>query len=371
MPKRVLGLDVGNAKIKLCFLESDGVLDEGSVRWRSTRLPYSYDRQHDFEVGVPEEIRKTAELFGFELDSIDAVVCCSSHAYSYPLLHESVSHLGSILVDSVGGSRTFLVAADGALTPAEDTQQMSADELSAHVLTNYYGSAHLGSRLIRRGLSIDIGTTSTDVIPIVDGRVDPVGLANPSDYMRFRYQNYRLSWFGTAWTPLSMIAPEVVTPNGRYQVVARGHRSDLIFALDDTADEELVREHAYFPPPDREKALGGLCEFVGLDRRLLPEHEILAVRDFLYEQLVDRVAGLMAAVARETFDESPGELDVAMFALGERLLARPALIRAGFDPGRITSMSFGRAHGLWSASSAFAMALLGMEYALGHRMEFS
>lgn len=53
----------------------------------------------------------------------------------------------------------------------------------------------------------------------MDGRVDPVGLAQPSDYLRFRFQHHRLGWYGVTWTPLGMIAPEVVTPTGTYQEV--------------------------------------------------------------------------------------------------------------------------------------------------------
>jgi hypothetical protein len=187
--------------------------------------------------------------------------------------------------------------------------------------------------------------------------------------VRFRYQHHRLGWYGLTNTPLPMIAQEVVTSTGTYQVVTRGHRSDLLFVLHDDVDQRLLRDHAYVSPPNREQALAELAELVGLDRRLLEEPEILAVRDFLYERLVDRVAGLVKAVVQETFDRPPAELDVAEFALGGRALARPALIRAGFDARRIRTLSFGQSQGLWSASSAFGMALLGLEYTLGRRVE--
>ncbi|MEX1309104.1 MAG: hydantoinase/oxoprolinase family protein, partial [Candidatus Sulfomarinibacteraceae bacterium] len=293
---RVLGLDVGNSKIKLCYLESDGVLDEESVRWRSVLLPLGTGGRYDFEVGVPREVRLSGKLFGFDPDALNAVVCCSSHAYSYPLLHESVSNLGSILTHTFGAIPSYMVAVDGTLTPARKIQGLDPEALSAHVLTNYYGSALLGSRIVDKGIGIDIGTTSTDVIPIVEGRVDPVGLAKPSEYLRFRYQHNRLGWYGVTWTPLTMIASEVMTPHGTYQVVARDHRSDIIFALDDKMNLELLHQHAYYQPPDRQRALSDLCALVGLDRRLLKEPEILAVREFLFERLVDKVAGLVLAV---------------------------------------------------------------------------
>lgn len=366
---RILGIDVGNSKIKLCYVESEGVLADRSVWWHSLALPFSNDRLSDFEIGLPSRIRMIGHLRGLDLSALDAVVVCSSHAYSYSLLHESVSHLSAILTATFGTTPVYVVAVDGTLTPAAAIQELGPEALTAHVLTNFYGSALLGSRLIRDGISIDIGTTSTEVVPIVDGRIDPAGLATPSEYLRFRYQHHRLGWYGLTNTPLTMIAPEVVTPSGTYQVVTRGHRSDLLFVLLEDVDQRLLREHAFVSPPDREQALAKLSELVGLDRRLLEEPEILAVRDFLYDRLVDRVAGLLRVVVRETFDRPPAELDVAELALGSRVLARPALIRAGFDPRRIRMLSFGQSQGLWSASSAFGMAILGLEHTLGRRVE--
>jgi uncharacterized hydantoinase/oxoprolinase family protein len=366
---RALGLDVGNSKIKLCYIESDGVLAERSVRWHSLALPFSPNRRGDFEAGVPDRVRVIGHLLGFDPGALDVVVVSSSHAYSYPFVHESVSHLAAILIATFGATPVFLVTVNGDLTAVHAVAGLAPEALSTHVLTNFYGSAWLGARLIRNGISIDVGTTSTEVVPVVDGTIDPVGLARPDDYLRFRYLHHRLGWYGLTNTPLGTIASEVVTSAGTYQVANRGLRSDILFALDDEVSSVLLRQHAFLPPPDREQALARLCELVGLDRRLLGEREILAVRDWVYDRLVDRVAGLLSAVARETFQCPIGQLEVACFALGEQALARPALLRAGFDPQRIRTLAFGRAQGLWSASSAFAMAVLGLEHALGCRVE--
>jgi hypothetical protein len=64
-------------------------------------------------------------------------------------------------------------------------------------------------------------------MPIVDGAIDPIGLARPADYVRFRYQHHRLGWYGLTWTPLTMLASEIPTPSGTYQTTARGNTTPL------------------------------------------------------------------------------------------------------------------------------------------------
>src|SRR5690606_5162922 len=115
-----------------------------------------------------------------------------------------------------------------------------------------------------------------------------------------------------------------------------------------------------------EQALQQLPQLIGLDDVLLSEAEILALRDVLFDALIDKVAAEIEAVAKKCFDQPLASLDVAAFALGEALVLQPALERAGFDLGRVKHLELGREAALWSASSVFAMALLALEQGLGH-----
>lgn len=365
---QVLGIDLGNAKVKFCWVNYPGNWEQADIAWKSHPLPFTGDRQADFSEGLPLQTLIFALAHEIELTDLAGVVICSSHSLSYPTFDASIRHLAAIARATFPESiPVWLVRADGVLTPAEDIPSLPDAKLYAYTLTNFYGSASLGQRLIHNGLAIDIGTTTTDVIPVINGQLDPVGLADPAGYLRFRYQHHRINWLGLTITPLAMLADHVPVGAETFQIVPRDYRTDLLFALMDEADPELMREHAYdriFPAQDY--AAQRLAQFVGLDAPLLQAGELAQIRDYLYGQLIYKVSAAMTAVAAESFPDTPlHELEVAIFALGEQVLARPALLQAGFAPTQIRTLQLRRDQQLWSASSAFAMALRALETVRG------
>jgi uncharacterized hydantoinase/oxoprolinase family protein len=366
---RVLGLDVGNAKLKACLIDFQGSLAASEIAWRSLPLPFSADRPADFRSGLPMNILLFCLAHETELAQLEAVVVCSSHSYSWTYFHESIDALVEILSTIFETAPVFLVAADEKLYPLEAVRALSPAQKYRFVLTNWVGSASLARRQIRNGLSIDIGTTTLDVIPIVEGRVDPAGTADPDANLRFRYQQQRIHWYGLTIVPLHMLADQVEISSGRFQVVPRQYRTDLIFALLPAADPELLEAHAYggiFPTPERARAQ--LCQFVGLDPWLVSEAEILEIRDFLYQRLCQRVSAAITAVTNSCFGGVRPDLEVAIYAPGAEMLAIPALEAAGFQPANFRQLELKRADKLWSASSVFAMALLGLEHRLGREV---
>jgi uncharacterized hydantoinase/oxoprolinase family protein len=373
---QILGLDLGNAKLKLCLIRFQGDLESSEIVWASQPLPLTSDRRDDFESGIPLALMSFCLKNSLKLSEIAGVAVCSSHSYSYDRFHESVDHLVEILGKVFKQCPVFLVSALGTLTPIEAIQALAPAEKYRYVLTNFVGSATLATRQIQNGLSIDLGTTTLDIIPIVNGQIDPVGLQDPDGYLRFRYSQNRIHWLGLTIVPLHSLCERVELSTGSFQIVPRHYRTDLIFALlaesaeSAENDPTLFEEHAYgqsFPSPER--ARNQLCQLIGLDPFLVSEAEILELRDLLYARLRDKAAAAIQAVTRDCFGGVKPELEVAVYALGESLLARPALLQAGFEACQLRGLALKRETGLWSASSVFAMALLALERLTGQRFE--
>ncbi len=369
----VLGLDLGNAKLKLCLIRFQGDLESSEIVWASQPLPLSSDRRDDFESGIPLALMSFCLKNSLKLSEIEGVAVCSSHSYSYDRFYESVDHLVAILGKVFKQCPVFLVSALGTLTPLADIPALAPAEKYRYVLTNFVGSATLATRQIQNGLSIDIGTTTLDIIPIVNGQIDPVGLQDPDGYLRFRYSHNRIHWLGLTIVPLHSLCERVDLSTGSFQIVPRHYRTDLIFALlaeSAESDPALFEEHAYgqaFPSPER--ARNQLCQLIGLDPFWVSEAEIVELRDLLYGRLRDKAAAAIQAVTRDCFGGVKPELEVAVYALGESLLARPALLQAGFEACQLRGLALKREQGLWSASSVFAMALLALEKLTGQRFE--
>lgn len=203
-----------------------------------------------------------------------------------------------------------------------------------------------------------------------------MGLQDPDGYLRFRYSQNRIHWLGLTIVPLHSLCERVELSTGSFQIVPRHYRTDLIFALwkSRQSPQKMTQRCLKNTPtanrfPSPERARNQLCQLIGLDPFLVSEAEIMELRDLLYSRLRDKAAAAIQAVTRDCFGGVKPELEVAVYALGESLLARPALLQAGFEAGQLRGLALKRETGLWSASSVFAMALLALEKLTGQRFE--
>lgn len=373
--RQFLGLDIGNAKVKLCWIADPQDLAAATLRWDSLPLPMSANRAQDFKQALPLQILRFLDQHDLGLQEMEATVVCCSHSLSFAQFADSIYHLASVLQGLFRDRPVFLLRADGQLTPLTAIAELSPAETIGYTFTNFYGSAFLGSRLIRNGLSLDLGTTTLDVIPIIEGQIDPQGLvANSSgqnkaqDYLRFRYQQGRIHWLGLTATSLSALAQRVPVGPAIFEIVPRQYKTDLLLALRQTlfseSERQLLEQHAYgrqFPDPLR--ARQQLAQFIGLDASLVSEAELQEIAAYLWEVWIDRLSQAIQQVARQNF-KSIDTIEIASFALGEQLLLVPALQRAGFETDQIKTLHLRRDQALWSASSVFAMAVLAAEHGL-------
>ncbi len=360
--KKVLGLDVGNAKVKALFLATDN----GSVQqcaWDSLPLPVSQDRAIDFTLYLPLQLLQFLQAQRIAKQDLDQVVVCCSHSFAFDPYSDSILHLAQVLNDFFEAVPVALVRADGALTPLAELPVDDTNSLYGYVFSNFYGSAWLASQKMHNGLSLDMGTTTLDIIPIHRGRIDPTGLAQPNDYLRFRYHQDRIHWLGMTVTPLEKLAQRISCAGQSYQVVPRGYRTENLFVSSESTSTSLLQQHAYGKClPAQAQAQRYLAESIGLDRHLLSADDIEAIRQGFLEALITQVSQAIERVLEREFTASArSELKIATFALGAKAVLQPALQQLGISPAQWVQLDYGQDSALWSATSVFAMALLALE----------
>ncbi len=353
-----LGLDVGNAKIKLCAID-DTDLTHARIEWGSSALPFTRNRTQDFTRAVPERVAAFLRERG--LGAPDRVVVASSHSYSFSSFETSIEHLVEVLAQSFDPTVVFVIDWQRKLT--------CIDAVSAHgdlALTNAIGSIHLGSKLIEHGVIIDVGTTSTEITPVVRGHVDPAWDEADEPSALFRHTRNRLAWLGVTRTPLALLDHSVTVDRRTYPLTARPCYTDVIMAVLRMADDGLWSQHAYahdFPSADT--ARQRLAHLLGVDRTMIADDDLDRVAWHFHERLVLAVADRIRAVVAEAFDDDDPPIEAATFGLGESVLAAPALAAVGFEPTRVKRLMLGRDDALYSASSAFGLAVLAVESLTG------
>jgi probable H4MPT-linked C1 transfer pathway protein len=152
-----LGLDIGGANLKA----ADGrgwALSVGFALWRDPQgLPDALER---LVRSAPNAEQLAVTMTGELCD------CFTSKA-------EGVRHILSAVEQIANGRETRVYLVNGKL--ATIAEALAAPMLAA--ASNWHALASFACRFLpdRTGLLIDIGSTTTDIIPLVDGRVAAIG----------------------------------------------------------------------------------------------------------------------------------------------------------------------------------------------------
>jgi (4-(4-[2-(gamma-L-glutamylamino)ethyl]phenoxymethyl)furan-2-yl)methanamine synthase len=219
---------------------------------------------------------------------------------------------------------------------------------------NWVATARLVAQSWPDAVLIDVGSTTTDIAPIVAGAVAARGRTDPE-----RLREGELVYSGALRTPAEAIASTVPFRGGPTGVAAEG------FAV--AADVHLWRGQLApsdysVPTPDgrpatREFAGERLARLVCADRDMLDEGAISAIADSLWEAQVDRIASATVRIVRRHASLERGPAVVT--GLGD-FLAAEAARRAGLQVTHL-SERWGRAARHAPAAAVALLLAVGLE----------
>src|SRR5882672_5863902 len=178
------------------------------------------------------------------------------------------------------------------------TPKQARSEPLAVAAANWAATAHVVGRMYSDCLLVDVGSTTTDVIPIRDGAPVACGRTDVE-----RLQEGELLYTGALRTPVEAIAPTVPVRGRSSGVSAEG------FALAGDVHVwrgELAPADYSVPTPDGRpatKRFAGerLARVVCSDRETLDETDIDVIADALWDEQVTRIAaGLERVGARQS-----------------------------------------------------------------------
>jgi probable H4MPT-linked C1 transfer pathway protein len=158
---------------------------------------------------------------------------------------------------------------------------------------NWAATAHIVAQRHPDALLVDIGTTTTDLIPISEGRVVARGLTDPE-----RLASGELVYTGAIRTPVEAIVQEV--PFGRVlaRVSAEGFAvaGDVHVWLGDLAAADYDAATPDGRPPDRLFAGERLARVVCADREMIDDAGITTIASAVARAQVNSIAVAMRAV---------------------------------------------------------------------------
>ena len=194
----VVGWDIGGANIKAARL------DAGRVQVVERAFPIWRDPQR-----LPAVLAETAARLGHVRTM--AVTMTAELADCFATKRDGVGSVLDAFRTAFPDVEPRIYGVDGRFRSADDARGCPLQVAAA----NWMASAVLVARSFPDAILVDIGSTTTDVIPIVDGRVVARGRTDPS-----RLRTGELIYTGSLRTPVCAIARSVRIGGRRHRMAA-------------------------------------------------------------------------------------------------------------------------------------------------------
>ena len=273
-----LGWDIGGVNTKAARLEN-GV---GGPTLRSLSLPYEVQREPQ---ALGTRLLSVAQQLGAAPGDSHAVTMTAELSQAFRTKREGVGFVLDALEAAFPRDRLHVYTVEGQFV----SPQTARDAPLSVAASNWVATANWVAQSVPTCVLIDIGTTSTDLIPILQGRCAAQGHTDPE-----RLLTGELVYTGALRTPAEAVARRVPLWNQEATLSAEG------FALVGDAHLWLgrLRPADYTcPTPDGRPATR---EFAG--ERLA--RVVCADREMLDDTAIDAIAGALAAAQIRTITEA-------------------------------------------------------------------
>jgi (4-(4-[2-(gamma-L-glutamylamino)ethyl]phenoxymethyl)furan-2-yl)methanamine synthase len=286
------------------MIESSAILgwDIGGVNTKAARLEGNFDGSAFRSMWVPYEVRREPQALGPILLSVarqlaaeptdsHAVTMTAELSRAFRTKREGVGFVLDALEAVFPSDRLHVYTVDGRFVSPRDARA----EPRAVAASNWAATANWVAQWASTCVLLDIGTTSADLIPIVNGRIVAEGHTDPE-----RLLSGELLYTGALRTPAEAVARRVPLWGGEATLSAEG------FALIGDAHLWLGRlspEDYSCPTPDgrpvtREFAGERLARMVCADREMLDDSAVDAIAAALAKAQVRTIAEALGGLRR-------------------------------------------------------------------------
>ncbi|MBX3438047.1 MAG: hypothetical protein KF861_11195 [Planctomycetaceae bacterium] len=333
---RMIGLDIGGANLKA----SDG---EGT----SVSQPFAMWQCTD-DLGAA--LRALLVTFG-PADGV-AVTMTGELADCFATKVEGVERILAAVTEATSGPVHVWQTAGEFVTP-----EIAIEFSVLTAAANWHALATWAGRMAPQGtaLLIDIGSTTSDIIPLSEGMPIPTGRTDLE-----RLLSGELVYTGVRRTPVCAVADSVPLGDERCPLAAElfATMDDVALVLKEVTPDEGCMETADGRPATRLAALARLARMLCCDLTELNESQLVACATFLRQRQIETLSTTVTRVVSR-LPESPSS--ILLCGEGE-FLARRVVASLPVMSGReLISLSdcLGPMHS--QAACAYALARLGRE----------
>jgi len=318
----VLGWDIGGVNTKVARVVDGDIVD---VQARA----FEIQRQPD---ALRPLLLELTQAVGGQPGDVHALTMTAELSQAFRTKREGVRFVIDHVLAAFPGALVRVHTVDGRFIDGAAARAAPLDVAAS----NWAATARLVAQSWPDAIVVDVGSTTTDITPIVAGSVAARGRTDPE-----RLREGELVYSGALRTPAEAIASTVPFRGGPTGVAAEGFAlaGDVHVWRGTLAPGDYSAPTPDGRPATREFAGERLARVVCADREMLDEGAISAIANSLWAAQIERIAGAIARVARRhpALERGPA----VVTGLGD-FLAADAARQAGLQVDRLSD-HWGRA----------------------------
>ena len=339
-----MGWDIGGANTKAAFMRTEN----GCVEELKTASKYFPVWKDPAKLVNVLSTLKGKLSGGVEVDGV-GVTMTAELSDAYQTKREGVNHVLACAAEAFVGVPVFVLDVDATLKPIESVKSEPLRIAAA----NWAATGWLVSQLIKTCVVVDVGSTSTSIIPVVDGYIVAAGKTDLEKLM-----NGELVYTGSLRTNVAATVSAVPFRGGEARVSSElfAQSVDVHLVLGNITEEEYTTETADGRGKTRREALARLARVVCADVEMLSEQEIVQIARYINDRQVEQVAEGLSQVYSRAEMLTAEKIPVVVTGIGRDFLARVAAEKVCID--KIIDLCKLVQNDLVSVSPAVGVALM-------------
>ena len=315
----VLGLDIGGANTKAAYINSKN----GYIVKSRNAIEYFpvWKKPEELET-ILSRISK-AVSGSMKLNCI-GITMTAELSDAYRTKREGVNQILTQVTNAFPDMQILILDVDSKLLSV--TEARSAPLRVA--ASNWVATGWMVSQLVKNCIVIDVGSTSTSIIPIVEGYVSATGKTDLDKLM-----NGELLYTGSLRTNVAAIVNSMPIRDGVARVSSEmfAQSGDVHLVLGNITENEYTVETADGRGKTRAEALARLARVICADTEMLTEQEILQFTTYIYDRQIKQVAEGLKQVYNRIKSRTKMEIKAVVTGLGKNFIARKAAQLVGIN----------------------------------------
>ena len=316
----VMGLDIGGVNTKAAFLSAQ----KGTVKKLKTAIEYFPIWKRGKE-RLPQVLKRLRKLLvnSAALDGV-GVTMTAELSDVYWSKREGVIHILDCVTQIFADVPTFVLNVDAKLISVRDARKKPLKVAAA----NWAATGWMVSQISRNCLIVDVGSTTTSIVPIINGKITAKGKTDLEKLL-----NGELVYTGALRTNVAAIVNYVPIRGGKARVSSElfAQSGDVHLLLNHIKEEDYIVETVDGRKKTKKEAMVRLARVVCADIDMLNEQEVIDMARLIYERQVEHIAEGLRQVYERMKQRIQEDVPVVVTGLGRNFLARKAAEKVGLS----------------------------------------